>query len=272
MQKNVSKSISLKKKPALDSRSHTITIKDLTVKIGDNVLLDNINASIHCGHTTAIIGPNGAGKSTLLSAIMGLIPYEGRIDFCQSTEHCIGMPRIGFVPQRTDFDRGMPITVLDYLCLSHQKRPLWLGIKKEVKNRSLKSLDRVAAHHLAERPLGKLSGGELQRVMLALSLMIEPDILLLDEPVSGIDMAGGELFCDLIDDLHKEKRFTLVLVSHDLSVVTSHADHVLCLNKKVQCQGKTVDVLTKETISSVFGVHVGLYGHKQCSDQKEEPR
>ncbi len=123
----------------------------------------------------------------------------------------------------------------------------------------------MAAAHLAERPLGKLSGGELQRVLLALAIMDEPDILLLDEPVSGVDMAGGELFCDLIDELHRERRFTLVLVSHDLSVVTSHADHVICINKTVQCQGRTVEVLTKETISRVYGLHVGIYEHDTCS-------
>ncbi|MBE9505102.1 MAG: metal ABC transporter ATP-binding protein [Proteobacteria bacterium] len=265
-----SKAATSEKKAAFESCRHTITIKDLTVKIGESVLLENVNATIHCGKTTAIIGPNGAGKSTLLSAIMGLIPYEGEIEFCQTTAHCVGVPNIGFVPQRIDFDRGMPITVLDYLCLSQQRRPLWLGVKKEVKEKSMRSLERVAADHLAKRALGKLSGGELQRVLLALSLMNDPNILLLDEPVSGVDMAGGELFCDLIEDLHKEKRFTLVLVSHDLSVVTSHADHVLCLNRTVQCEGKTVDVLTKETISDVFGLHVGLYGHKQCSDHHEE--
>lgn len=272
LKQNESSPSGLNERPSFESCRHTITIRGLTVRIGDSVLLDNVNASIHCGTTTAIIGPNGAGKSTLLSAIMGLIPYEGRIDFCRSTEHCEGVPNIGFVPQRIDFDREMPITVLDYLCLPHQRMPLWLGAKREVKEKSIKSLERVGADHLARRLLGKLSGGELQRVLLALSLMNEPDILLLDEPVSGVDMAGGELFCDLIEDLHREKRFTLVLVSHDLSVVTSHADHVLCLNRTVQCEGKTVDVLTKETISNVFGLHVGLYGHKTCSDHHEEMR
>ena len=244
---------------------HAITITGLNVRVGDAILLEDVNASIRCGETTAIIGPNGAGKTTLLSAMMGLMPYEGKIDFCMTSEHGGGAPRIGYVPQRIDFDRGMPVTVLDYLCLSHQKKPLWLGKKPDIRERSLSNLDRVAAAHLAERPLGKLSGGELQRVLLALAIMDEPDILLLDEPVSGVDMAGGELFCDLIDELHREKRFTLVLVSHDLSVVTSHADHVICINKTVQCQGRTVEVLTKETISRVYGLHVGIYEHDTCS-------
>ena len=228
---------------------HAITIRGVTVRRGSSVLLDNVNASIRCNETTAVIGPNGAGKTTLLSAIMGLIPYEGDIEFCRTTEHGGGKPVIGYVPQRLDFDRGMPVTVLDYLSLSHQGIPVWLGIRKGVRERSLKSLKRVAADHLAFKSLGSLSGGELQRVMLALALMNEPDILLLDEPVSGVDPAGGELFCDLIEELHREKRFTLVLVSHDLSVVTSHADQVLCLNKTVQCQGRAVEVLTKETIA-----------------------
>ena len=248
---------------------HTIKTEGLTVRIGDKVLLDNINASIHCGETTAIIGPNGAGKTTLLSAIMGLIPYEGKISFCQSTEHCAGIPHVGYIPQRMDFDRGIPITVLDYLCLSHQRRPLWLGRKKEVVERSLHNLKKVSASHLFDRPVGKLSGGEFQRVLLALALMDEPNILLLDEPVSGVDIAGEKLFCDLIEELHREKKFTLILVSHDLSVVTSHADHVICINKTLQCEGRTLDVLTKDTITKVFGSHVGLYEHNKCSHEHE---
>ena len=105
--------------------------------------------------------------------------------------------------------------------------------------------------------------------LLALALMDDPNILLLDEPVSGVDIAGEKLFCDLIEELHAEKKFTLILVSHDLSVVTSHADHVICLNKTLQCQGRTVDVLTKETITKVFGTHVGLYEHDTCSHEHE---
>lgn len=249
---------------------HAIIIEGVTVKRGEAVLLDNVNASIRCNETTAIIGPNGAGKTTLLSAIMGLIPYEGRIEFCRTAEHGGGEPTIGYVPQRVDFDRGMPVTVLDYLILAHQRRPLWIGGKREVREISLRSLERVAAGHLSNRPLGKLSGGELQRAILALALMDEPDILLLDEPVSGVDVAGEELFCDLIDELHRERRFTLVLVSHDLSVVTSHADHVLCLNRTVQCQGRAVEVLTEEMISRVYGLNVGLYEHNRCSHHGEE--
>lgn len=253
-----------------DKCSHAITIENLSVKAGDSVLLEDVNATIHCCETTAIIGPNGAGKTTLLSAMMGLIPYKGKIDFCMNREHGGGEPVIAYVPQRLDFDRGMPVTVLDYLCLSKQKRPLWMGTNKELKEKSLKSLDRVAASKLAHRPLGKLSGGELQRVMLAMAIMDNPDILLLDEPVSGVDMAGGELFCDLIEALHRERKFTLVLVSHDLSVVTSHADHVICINKTVQCQGRTVEVLTDETISKVYGLHMGLYDHHNCSHHHGE--
>jgi len=248
-----------------DICDHAIIIEELTVKRGEKTLLDSVNASIHCGETTAIIGPNGAGKTTLLAAIMGLIPYSGKVTFCHAREHGGGAPVIGYVPQRIEFDRGMSMTVTDYLCLSHQKRPLWLGKKREILKLSLKCLKRVASGHLAESQLGRLSGGEFQRVMLALSLMDDPDILLLDEPVSGVDVAGEELFCDLIEQLHKEKMFTLLLVSHDLSVVTSHADRVLCLNQTVKCEGKTVEVLTEETLSSIYGSHKGLYSHDHCS-------
>lgn len=245
--------------------THAIVIKNLSVRIGEKTILDKVNATINCGETTAVIGPNGAGKTTLLSALMGLIPYKGSVCFCGSAEHGGGEPVISYVPQKMDFDRGIPVTVLDYLCLSRQKRPLWLGRDKEVRRLSMKSLERVAVPHLADSMIGRLSGGEFQRVMLALALMDNPDILLMDEPISGVDLAGGELFCDLIDQLHKEKAFTLLLVSHDLSVVTSHADSVLCIDRTVKCQGKTVEVLTEENLASIYGLHKGIYRHDNCS-------
>jgi zinc transport system ATP-binding protein len=122
----------------------------------------------------------------------------------------------------------------------------------------------VGSGHLIGRPLGKLSGGELQRVLLGLALRDNPDILLLDEPVSGVDVSGEELFCDFLDQIHRETRFSLLLVSHDLSVVTRHADRVICLNRSIVCQGATTEVLTPETLNAMYGSGARLFSHRQA--------
>lgn len=240
-----------------------IEIKNLNVRLNGVQILHDVNAYILANETTAIIGPNGAGKTTLLLAIMGLIPYTGQIHFPQ------GKRRIGYVPQRLDIDRSTPITVLDFLSLTEQKLPLWLRHKKRVYQKALSYLERVGAHHLIKHPLGRLSGGEMQRVMLAMALQNNPDIVLLDEPVSGVDIAGEELFSELISSLQKEEKFTLVLISHDLSVVTRHANHVICMNKTVRCTGRTVEVLTPETLTNIYGMHKGLYRHKHDNSMKK---
>ena len=239
-----------------------IAIDHVSVVRGGVDILKDVNTTIYAGKITAVIGPNGAGKTTLLGAILGLIPHEGEVVFFPERKHS-ATPRIGYVPQRVDFDRGAPITVFDFLSLSIQRRPLWFGYSK--KKIVQEGLEKVEAVHLEKRMIGSLSGGEFQRVLLALALQVEPDILLLDEPASGVDLAGEELFCDFLSNLQNEGKFTLVLVSHDLSVVSSHADRVLCLNRTVSCSGKTSEVLTSANLDMIYGVHHSIYHHDhQC--------
>jgi len=240
---------------------HTLEIRDLSVRAGGREILSGINADIRCGEVTALIGPNGAGKTTLLLAILGLVPYAGEIRFCRAEEHGKGTPRVGYVPQRIDLDRNAPMTVLDFYALSSQRFPVFLGRSRKSRADAESALNRGGSGHLIDRPLGKLSGGELQRVLLALALRDNPDILLLDEPVSGVDASGEELFCDFLDQIHRESRFSLLLVSHDLSVVTRHADRVICLNRSIVCQGATTEVLTPETLSAMYGSGAHLFSH-----------
>jgi len=240
---------------------HTLEIRDLTVRLGGIAILSRINADIRCGEVTALIGPNGAGKTTLLQAILGSVPYTGDVRFCRADEHGKGKPRIGYVPQRLDFDRNAPMTVLDFFALSSQRLPVFLGHTRKTMDAARESLEKGAVGHLIARPLGTLSGGELQRVLLALALRDSPDILLLDEPVSGVDLSGEELFCDFLDQIHRETRFSLLLVSHDLSVVTRHADKVICLNREIVCQGATTEVLTSENLAAMYGSGAHLFSH-----------
>jgi zinc transport system ATP-binding protein len=243
---------------------HTLEIRDLSVRAGGREILSGIHADIRCGEVTALVGPNGAGKTTLLLAILGLIPYSGEIRFCRAEEHGKGAPRIGYVPQRIELDRNAPMTVLDFFALSSQRFPVFLGRSRKSRADAEAALKRSGSGHLIDRPLGKLSGGELQRVLLALALRDDPDILLLDEPVSGVDVSGEELFCDFLDQIHRETRFSLLLVSHDLSVVTRHADRVICLNRSIVCQGATTEVLTPETLSAMYGSGAHLFSHGQA--------
>lgn len=240
-----------------------IRLEDVSVKIGASLILNNVNATIEGGKINALIGPNGAGKTTLLSAILGLIPYTGKIVFCDEDSNPVKKPRIGYVPQRFDFDPETPITVLDFLTISEKSKPLWFWQSKRTRLESVEILKQLNAQHLLYRPLGKLSGGEFQRVVLATTIKNEPEIILLDEPVSGIDVAGEEMFCELLTTLQEKEKFTLVLVSHDISVVNIHADKVICLNKTVINQGEPADVINSANLCAMYGSHVGLHYHKK---------
>lgn len=237
-----------------------LRMRSVRVSLGGVTVLREINAYFVRAGINALIGPNGAGKTTLLKAILGLVPFQGGIDF--SPGAAAQAPRMAYVPQRLDFDRGLPITVRDLLCADRQRRPLFLGTDRRAESEAREKLRLVGAERLFALPLGKLSGGEFQRVLLALALLGDPELLLLDEPVAGVDLAGEQLFCDLLVQLRVTRQMTIVIVSHDQSFVTQHADHVVCINDGVvQCEGNPSKTLTPENIRRVFGDHIVLYDH-----------
>lgn len=248
------------------SHSTAIEIKNLGVCLRKIDILKEVNCSIPAGQTTAIIGPNGAGKTTLLLAILGLVPYTGSIHFNLLTK---GRSVIGYVPQRLELDRGLPCTVEDLMTASICQKALWLGKKKKIKEQVRLGLERVGAEGLKNRFIGKLSGGELQRILLAMALEGDPSILLLDEPTAGIDAPGEQLFCDLLSDIQNQADLTVVLISHDLSVVSNHAQHVICLNKTVRCSGG-LNTLTEENLLKTFGLHIQIYPHSHGPHQSRE--
>jgi zinc transport system ATP-binding protein len=244
-----------------DGRHNILTIRGVTVRKGGTEILSAVDADLRSGEVTALIGPNGAGKTTLLQAILGQVPYTGEIRFRRSREQKESPPRIGYVPQHLPFDRETPLTVLDFFALSAQRRPVFLGPSRAARKTARESLERTGMAHLLDHPIGKLSGGELQRVLFALALRDSPDILLLDEPVSGVDVAGEEQFCEFLSHIQRGARFSLLLVSHDLSVVTRHADRVICLNRRIVCQGATTEVLTAGNLASIYGSEARLFRH-----------
>jgi zinc transport system ATP-binding protein len=235
---------------------NAVVFDRVTVRLSGVSILEEVSASAPRGGCTAVVGPNGAGKSTLLLALLGHVPFAGSIDIVPTEKNSAS--RIGYVPQRLQFDRGMPMTVGDFLVMGLQRRPLWLGTRRSSRQRACELLAAVHADSLAQRMLGVLSGGELQRVLLALALAQDPDLLVLDEPAGGVDVQGGQLFCELLERLRRERGFTQLMVSHDLGTVTHHATHVIMLNHRVVAVGPPREVLTPANLGAVFGLHMGL--------------
>lgn len=239
------------------------TIRDLRVNLGGRPVLTGIDADIARGQITALIGLNGSGKTTLLRALIRECPYHGQVRFFCGHDHTRHRPEhVGYVPQRLAVDGRLPLTVREFFALAFQRRPLFLGVSPKVSATAERLLARVGAEHLINRPVAKLSGGELQRVLLSLALEPHPELLLLDEPAAGIDFADQQPFYDLLAEINRERKLTILLVSHDLSVVSNRVHHVLCLkNGRIECQGPPASVLTPEMIGRIFGDGKRVYAH-----------
>jgi zinc transport system ATP-binding protein len=240
-----------------------VAIRGLRVMLGGHMILTGVTADIARGRITGLIGLNGSGKTTLLRALVGEYPYGGEITFRCGHDHSKPNPEhVGYVPQRLTLDARLPLTVRDLFALALSRRPLFLGIPRWVSARATELLDRVGLPDILDNPVDGLSGGQLQRVLLALALEPSPELLLLDEPASGIDFKDQKKFYDLISRFNRETGLTVVLVSHDLNMVNAHADHILCLkNGAIQCQGPPDEILTPMNLSLTFGAEMHLLPH-----------
>ena len=230
-----------------------IDLNGISVRRGGQVLLQDVSMHIHCGQLTVLIGQNGAGKTTLIRALLGELPHGGSIRHVDGRGLDIPHLRTGYVPQHLQFDREMPLTVCDFMAASLSRRPVWTGISKKTRARVDEALAAVDAAGLADLPLGRCSGGELQRVLLALAMNPAPDLLVLDEPVSGIDSNGLQMFLDTLLDLKRTHHMAILLVSHDLRFVREYADHVILLDKSVLAQGSAKEVFASPEFAAVFG-------------------
>lgn len=231
-------------------------IEDFGVTMGKTEIFQHVNIHIHCGELTALIGPNGAGKSTLLKAILGEVPHVGKLRYVDAKGAHTGNPVIGYVPQYLNFDLSTPTSVMDLFTACLTNRPVWLCGRRKLRGRVAENLRRVKAEYLIDRRLGALSGGELQRVLLALALDPVPDLLLLDEPVSGVDQNGLDLFYEIVSDLRASSDLAIILISHDLGLVAKHADRVVLLNKRVICSGSPEEVFQNERTKEIFGMPI----------------
>jgi len=215
-----------------------VEIERLSVRRDGSVLLEDVSLAVARGAIHGLVGPNGAGKSTLLSAVLGLVEFEGRIA-C----HWRDSGRIGYVPQSVSIDRTLPLTVADFLALTRQRRPVCFGLARTTRSRVARMLEGVGLTGFEGRPLGTLSGGERQRVLLANAMDPVPELLVLDEPSSGLDEDGTARLEELLVASCRSSGATVLLVSHDLDQVRRLAAEVTILNRSVRGSGRTAEVL-----------------------------
>ena len=221
-----------------------LLVEDLTIYLGGQRILHHVDLEVYPGEIVTIIGPNGAGKSTLLKAVLGLVTVQsGHIkrhpDLC-----------IGYVPQRLSVDSTLPISVADFIRLSQTEKKSSLPFEK--------FLPHLGCDTLLNRPLGGLSGGEMQRVLLARALVRSPNLLVLDEPTQGMDITGEKGLYEFLEFLRQEYGMGLLLVSHDLRFVMAATDHVICLNHHICCSGTPLAVSTDPEFLALFPAQDGL--------------
>ncbi len=239
------------------SHSCCLRIQNLSVQFGSETVLDNINMHVHCGEMVALIGPNGAGKSTLLKAILGQQEYKGVISFSAPGQRNQKL-KIGYVPQSPSFDAGDPVTVADLFACCLSKRPSFFGISKKMRGQISDCLTRVQAADLIDKRIGTLSGGELQRVLLALALEPLPNVLILDEPLSGVDVDGMESVMEMLDSIRQDYDLSILMTTHDLGTLYQYADQVYLIDKTVVSSGKPTEVLDSSSFHKVFHRNGGI--------------
>ncbi len=228
-----------------------LRIQDLQVKIGSQEILDGINLHVHCGELIALIGPNGAGKSTLIKAILGQAEYSGVISFSVPGQRN-RKAKIGYVPQSPTFDPGDPMSVADLFACCMSKRPAFLGVSGAMRQKIADCLARVHGEGLIDKTVGTLSGGELQRVLLALALEPLPNILILDEPLSGVDVEGITALMDMLDEIRREYDLSILMTTHDFTTLSKYADQVVLIDKEILCRGTAAEVLSSPEFNRVF--------------------
>jgi len=222
-----------------------LKVTDLSVELEGEKIINNLSFDVKRGDILTILGPNGAGKTVLLKTLLGLLPYEGEIKWKKNI-------KIGYVPQRLPFIKDVPLSVKDFLKL---KKPPQEELKEILKSVGFRE-------NLLDKKMGDLSSGQFQRILIAWSLIGNPQVLLFDEPTTGIDIEGEETVYRLLVKLKRERELTILLVTHDLSVVYKFSNYVICLNKQPICRGFPQEILTPENLQKLYGGEVKYYRHK----------
>lgn len=238
------------------SNTPAIEVHDLTVRFGTATILEDVSFHVARGGLVALLGPNGSGKTTLMRVLLGLQPTaSGSVKlFGEAPRAHYG--RISYVPQKFTPDRSVPMTVGEFLRVSASRHT--------PPHRFSESLDEVGLNpaSIQHAQLTHLSGGQLQRVLIARALLNSPEILFLDEPSTGIDIAGEQTLFELLSTLNKEHNVTILMISHEVNMVARHVDQVLCLNTSLVCSGPPKSALNKDTLEELYGSdYADTHGH-----------
>ncbi|MBI2063599.1 MAG: metal ABC transporter ATP-binding protein [Candidatus Yanofskybacteria bacterium] len=240
--------------------SKVLEVEDLSVEFDGQKVLENINFNVSKSEVLAVIGPNGSGKSVMFRALLGLIPYSGKITWQKGL-------KISYAPQKLSIEHGLPLTVSEFLMLKTQSREKIINALASVGIDTGPEQEHHLEHHILNRRMGLLSGGEFQRILVAWALINDPDVLLFDEPTTGIDIGGEETIYNLLHELQDKRKLTVVLISHDLNIVYKYAKTVICLNRQQVCFGEPHTVLNPEELSSLYGGEAKFYHHNHPSGE-----
>lgn len=231
-----------------------LDVRNLSVHFGRRHVLSDLSFSVERGTSLAILGPNGAGKTVLFRSLVGATPFNGTVHWAAGT-------RIGYVPQKLDLERDIPITGLDFLTA---RTLLARGVQADVSR--VLALVGVPVD-VANQPIGVLSGGQFQRLLLAFALVGNPNVLLLDEPTAGVDEPGQQQINELVSVLQRDHALTVLFISHELTVVSRYATTVLCLSHGATCFGPPSTVLTPDLLRSMYGTDVHYHLHEHAHDR-----
>ena len=239
-----------------------LRVNNLGVTLDNEPILHDITFQLNCREIVALIGPNGAGKSSLFRSILGQIPYTGSIRF-ELAGGYPSRPKIGYVPQSPSFDRGYPISVLDFFAAAISRWPVFLPVPAQLREKVAECLSRVHGEALIDKRIGTLSGGELQRVLMALALEPIPQILILDEPLSGVDVGGEHLLLEMLDEIRQRYDLSILFSTHGFSTLRHYADKVILLQHTILRAGTPAEVLRSAEFQSVFHLNLGEEGGTQ---------
>jgi len=222
-----------------------LKVRNLNVRLDHQSIIENLSFEVKKGEVLTILGPNGAGKSVLLKTLIGLLPYKGEIEWAKEL-------KIGYVPQRLPFIKDIPLSIKDFFSLK--------GSPEKETEAILNSVG--FKQDFSRKKIGDLSSGQFQRVLIAWGLVRNPQVLLFDEPTTGVDISAEETIYNLLAKLKLERDLTILLVTHDLSVVYKFSTDVICLNRQPICYGPPQEVLTPESLQRLYGGEVRYYQHK----------
>ena len=228
----------------------TLDFDKVSLTLGRTAILVDVSFQVQPGSIHALVGPNGGGKSSLIKTLLGQTPHQGRLSLAWPASP----GAVGYVPQALEFDRGLPMTVDDFMAAMCQRRPAFLGLSRHYATAIGEALERVGMQDKRKRRMGALSGGERQRVLLAQGLIPAPHLLVLDEPMSALDEAGIQVFERLLNDW-RLAGITVLWIEHDLEAVGRLADRVTGLNRRVLFDATPKEALTPDRLLTLFSTH-----------------